>query len=103
MKTLSAWLIIRNGMELRLLTRKPFLQPNEVAVEIRINAPQPPRIVGVVTIDLPEPPPATAEAVAIQYPEEYHNDGSTSGEVQRSGLSGSEEAGEQGSEEARSP
>lgn len=103
MKTLRGWIIIRNGHEMRLVSRRPDLLSNEVAVEVRVNAPEPPRIVGVVTIDLPEPPPATAEAVAIQYPEEYHNDGSPSGEVQRSGLSGSEEAGEQGSEEARSP
>lgn len=69
MKTIRAWLIIRNGEELRVVRTRPALAANEVAVEIIINAPQPPRIVGTVTIDLPEPPPAIAKAVAIEYPE----------------------------------
>lgn len=72
MKTLRAWVIIRNGTDLRLVRTKPVLNPNEVAVEVVIKAPSPPRIVGTVTIELPEPPPATAEAVAIEYGE--HDD-----------------------------
>lgn len=67
MKKLRAWIIIRNGDDLRLRLNKPILAANEVAVEVIINAPSPPRIVGTVTIDLPEPPPATARAEAIEY------------------------------------
>lgn len=70
MRTLRAWIIIRNGNEMRLVVRKPHLEVNEVAVEVVVKAPEPPRIVGTVTIELPEPPPAHAEAVAIAYPEE---------------------------------
>jgi hypothetical protein len=67
MRTLRAWIIIRNGSDMRLVVRKPHLEVNEVAVEVVVKAPEPPRIVGAVTIELPEPPPATAEAVAIAY------------------------------------
>lgn len=70
MRTIRAWIVIRNGEELRLTKRRPDLASNEVAVEVVIKAPTPPRIVGTVTIELPEPPPATAESVAIQYPDE---------------------------------
>ena len=70
MKTLRAWIIIRNGDDMRLVRRKPYLEVNEVAVEVVVKAPEPPRIVGSVTIDLPEPPPAFAEAVAIEYADE---------------------------------
>lgn len=70
MRTLSAYIIIRNGVDMRLVRNRPNLDPNEVAVQITVKAPQPPRIVGRVEIELPEPPPATAEAVAIQYPED---------------------------------
>jgi hypothetical protein len=55
---------------MRLVRRKPYLEMNEVAVEVVVNAPQPPRYVGTVTIDLPEPPPAFAKAEAIEYAEE---------------------------------
>jgi hypothetical protein len=70
MKTLRAWIIIRNGDDMRLVRRKPYLEMNEVAVEVVVKAPEPPRIVGQVTIELPDPPPALAEAVAIAYSEE---------------------------------
>ena len=69
-KTIRAWIVIRNGNDLRLVKNRPQLAFNEVAVEIVVKAPFPPRIVGTVTIELPEPPPATAEAVAIEYGEE---------------------------------
>lgn len=68
-KTIHTWLIIRNGNDLRLVTRRPTLAANEVAVEIVVTTPQPPRIIGTVRIELPEPPPATAEAAAIEYGE----------------------------------
>jgi hypothetical protein len=67
MKTIRAWIVIRNGNDLRLVKNRPQLAVNEVAVELVVKAPVPPRIVGTVTIELPEPPPATAEAVAIEY------------------------------------
>lgn len=67
MKTLRAWLIIRNGDDLRLRVNRPQLQANEVAVEIIIKAPTPPRIVATVNIELPEPPPAFADATTIEY------------------------------------
>lgn len=69
-RTLRGWIIIRNGDEMRLVVRKPNLAVNEVCVEVVVNAPQPPRVVGTVTINLPDPPPATAEAFAAQYGEE---------------------------------
>jgi hypothetical protein len=67
MKTITTWLIIRNGDDLRLAKKRPVLAANEVAVQIVVNAPTPPRIVGTVTVDLPEPPPATASVETIEY------------------------------------
>ncbi len=64
------WIIIRNGDETRLVSRRPRLDPNEVAVEITIDAPNPPRIVGKVDITLPQPPPAYADATVFEYEEE---------------------------------
>jgi hypothetical protein len=68
-RTLKAWIIIRNGNEMRLVRNRPRLRVNEVAVEVTVRAPEPPRIVGSVTIELPEPPPATATAAAAEYGE----------------------------------
>lgn len=70
MRTIRTWLVIRNGDELRLVKTRPQLAANEVAVEVVVNAPTPPRIVGTVTVDLPAPPPAIAKAVAVEYPPE---------------------------------
>ena len=64
---LVRWIVIRNGNDTRLVTRRPSLDLNEVAVRVTIDAPSPPRIVGEVTITLPEPPPT---AVAIEYGED---------------------------------
>jgi hypothetical protein len=69
-KTIHTWLVIRNGDDLRLAKRRPQLAVNEVAVEIIVTCPTPPRIVGTVNVELPEPPPALATAVAIEYPTE---------------------------------
>lgn len=67
MRTISAWLIIRNGDELRIVTRRPNLLANEVAVNIIVKLPQPPRVVATVNIQLPEPPPILAEATVTEY------------------------------------
>ena len=70
MKTLTRWIVIRNGDETRLVSNRPTLKSNEVAVSIKINVPQPPRIVANVEITLPDPPPAHAESEIIEYPED---------------------------------
>lgn len=66
-RTITAWLIIRNGDELRIVMRKPMLMPNEVAVQLVITAPQPPRVVATINIDLPEAPPVVAHALITEY------------------------------------
>lgn len=65
-RVIKGYLVIRNGEEVRWVNRRPNLQPNETAVEVRILAPMPPRIIATVEVELPEPPPveATARAVA---------------------------------------
>jgi hypothetical protein len=65
--TLNRWIIIRNGDECRLVTKRPDLYANEVAVRLVLNVPQPPRVVATVTIDMPEPLPVEAEAEVEAY------------------------------------
>ena len=67
---LIRYLIIRNGTDLRAVINLPGLDANEVAVQVTIDVPQPPRIVARIDITLPEPPPAFAEAVVLPYPED---------------------------------
>lgn len=66
-RTLRSWIIIRNGEELRLVKGRPQLAANEVAIEVVVNCPQPPRIVGTITIDLPDPPPVRASSEVVEY------------------------------------
>ena len=69
MTVLRTNIVIRNGTEMRLVRNlRNGLAPNEVAVSVTINVPQPPRLIGAVTIDLPHPPPATTTVTAIEYP-----------------------------------
>lgn len=68
-QTLIRWLVIRNGHETRLVTNRPSLAGNEVAVKITVDVPQPPRIIAEVKVTLPEPPPVEAEATTIEYGE----------------------------------
>ena len=67
---LAGYLVIRNGADVRWVKQRPHLQPNEVAVSVQITAPSPPRIIGMVDITLPEPPPAIVETAVQPYPEE---------------------------------
>lgn len=69
-RQLRCWIVIRNGDDMRLTRRQPNLLANEVAVEVIINTPTPPRIIGSVLIDLPDPPPAIATGGAIEYGKE---------------------------------
>lgn len=70
MTTVHAWLVLTNGSELRVVKRRPYLDPNEVAIEIKIRVPQPPRIIGAIDIELPEPPAVIVDSSVIQYPED---------------------------------
>lgn len=70
MTTIKCWLVIKNGADVRVVKTRPLLAPNEVALEVIINAPSPPRIVGSVTVDLPAPPPAHATVEVVEYPDE---------------------------------
>lgn len=70
MTTLKAWIIIRNGNELRLVHRQPSLAPNEVAIAVIVKAPDPPRIVGSIEIELPDPPPVYATASVETFDDE---------------------------------
>jgi len=67
---LTRYLIIRNGHDLRAVVNLPPLDANEVAVQVTIDVPQPPRSVARIDITLPEPPPAFAEATVLPYPDE---------------------------------
>ncbi len=70
----KAWLVLTNGEDLRVVKRAPRLAPNEVAIEIKIKVPQPPRVIGTVDIELPDPPAVVVDSTVIEYPEE--DDGS---------------------------
>ena len=65
--TLKRWLIIRHGEECRVVTKSPVLDSNEVAIEITLKVPQPPRIVGAIDIQLPDPPPVQATATSAPF------------------------------------
>ena len=69
MKTVRAWLILTNGEELRVVKRKPYLDPNEVAIEVNIRVPQPPRVIGTIDIELPDPPAVIVDSTVIAYPD----------------------------------
>lgn len=69
MKVHKRYIIIRNGTDLRLVANRPTLAANEVAILITIKAPTPPRIIGEVELDLPEPPPAVVDATVVEYEE----------------------------------
>jgi hypothetical protein len=69
MITFRVWLILRNGRDIRLVRNRPTLLPNEVAIEVNIKAPSPPRIIASVDIELPDPPPAFASATIQEYEE----------------------------------
>jgi hypothetical protein len=70
MKQLRFWLVLTNGEEMRVVKRRPSLSPNEVAIEVNVKVPQPPRLIGVIDIELPEPPAVIAESTVIEYPTE---------------------------------
>jgi hypothetical protein len=70
MKALTRYLIITNGDDIRAVKNLPHLAPNEVAVKVTINAPQPPRIIGEITLDLPHPPPAIVTGEITAYGDE---------------------------------
>lgn len=69
-KQIRAWLVITNGSDLRVVKNRPGLRPNEVAIEIKIKVPQPPRIIGTIDIELPEPPPVIVDSTVVEYPKE---------------------------------
>lgn len=69
-KHIRAWLILTNGEDLRVVKRRPgILAPNEVAIEVNVKVPQPPRLIGTITIELPDPPSVIVESTVIEYPE----------------------------------
>jgi hypothetical protein len=70
MKKIQAWLIIVNGIDLRVVKRRPVLAANEVAIEINIKVPQPPRIIGTIDMELPEPPAMIVDSTVIEYPDD---------------------------------
>jgi hypothetical protein len=67
MARITGYLVIRNGDDPRWVKRRPHLEPNEVAIAVNITAPVPPRIVATIDIELPEPPPISAEAIVTEY------------------------------------
>lgn len=69
MKSVRAWLVLTNGEELRVVKRRPQLSANEVAIEINIKVPQPPRVIGTIDMELPEPPAVLVDSTVTQYPE----------------------------------
>lgn len=70
MKALQFWLVLTNGEDMRVMKRRPMLAANEVAIEVKVKVPQPPRIIGTIDIELPEPPVAIVESAVIEYPDE---------------------------------
>lgn len=66
-KKLQRWLIIRNGEDCRIVTKKPKLDANEVAIEINLEVPQPPRIVANVDITMPDPLPTTVNTKIVDF------------------------------------
>jgi hypothetical protein len=78
MRTLRRWLIIRDGDDCRIVTKNPTLgrglNVNEVCVEIVIKAPEPPKTIASVLIELPTPPPTTATAATVTYGEDTDED-----------------------------
>jgi len=69
MKTVRVWLVLTNGEEVRVVKRKPYLDPNEVAIEVNIRVPQPPRFIGTINIELPDPPTVIVDSTTVEYPE----------------------------------
>lgn len=67
---LRGFLVIRNGVDVRWVKTMPRLAPNEVAIDVTVTAPGPPRIVATINVDLPQPPPAIVDAAVLPYPEE---------------------------------
>lgn len=67
MKSIRAWLVITDGTEIRVVKTNPEkkLYPNELAFELNIRVPQPPRIAGVIDIELPEAPPVDPSNVSV--------------------------------------
>jgi len=55
-KTFIRYIVIRNGVETRIVSNQPRLEPNEIAFKLVLKVPQPPRIVGEIEITLPENP-----------------------------------------------
>lgn len=68
MKHVQAWLVLTNGDQLRVVKKKPYLAPNEVAIEVNLKVPQPPRIIGKIDIELPDPPTVIVDSTVIEYP-----------------------------------
>lgn len=70
MKAMQFWLVLTNGEDIRVVKRRPVLAANEVAIEVKVKVPQPPRIIGTIDIKLPEPPAAIVNSAVIEYPDE---------------------------------
>ena len=68
MKTLKKWLILRDGEYLRVVSKNPSsgILPNEIAFELNLKVPQPPRIAAVIDIELPEAPPVDAANITVE-------------------------------------
>lgn len=67
MKNLKAWLVLRNGEDLRVVKKSPVgsLLPNEMAFELNIAVPQPPQIAGVINLELPEAPTVDPASITM--------------------------------------
>lgn len=70
-RTVKAFLIYRaRDGALRVVSRRPHLDWDEVSFEVSVNVPDPwGRLAGAIVIDLPETGPAVIEVAPAEVPE----------------------------------
>lgn len=66
-RNLTVYLIADLNGEVRVVKKRPRLHPSEVAVQIDLSLPTPPKIAAHLSIDLPEPPEANVDATVAEW------------------------------------